>query len=107
MARLSFALPILDRCERPRTASVRAWRFQPGRFAHGPDEKCGMTGRTPGCWLMTLSFQIESPSLGRGVPPLQLRKGGRRVKRGDGESHGTVRPCQTMLREKMTAPCPA
>src|SRR5436190_7489784 len=70
MARLSFALPILDRCERPRTASVRAWRLQPGRLAQGPDEKCGMTGRTPGGLLMTLSFQIEAPRWGgvaRGV----------------------------------------
>jgi hypothetical protein len=48
MARLSFALPTFDRCERPRTASVRAWRLQPGRLAQGPDEKCGTTGRTPG-----------------------------------------------------------
>src|SRR6476646_4433383 len=64
MARLSFALPILDRCERPSTASVSAWRLQPGRLAHGPDEKCGMTGRTPGGLLMTLSFQIEAPRWG-------------------------------------------
>src|ERR1051325_11685604 len=64
MARLSFALPILDRCERPRTASVRAWRLQPGRLAQGPDEKCGMTGRTPGGLLMALSFQIEAPRWG-------------------------------------------
>src|SRR6188472_3775738 len=62
MARLSFALPILDRCERPRTASVRAWRLQPGRLAQGPDEKCGMTGRTPGLvFAMCLSFQIGAP----------------------------------------------
>jgi hypothetical protein len=45
---LSFALPALDRCERPRTASVRTWRLQPGRLAQGPDEKCGVAGRTPG-----------------------------------------------------------
>ena len=64
MARLSFALPILDRCERPRTASVRACRLQPGRLAQGPDEKCGMTGRTPGVLLMALSFQIEAPRWG-------------------------------------------
>src|SRR6185312_34592 len=82
MARFSFALPILARCERPRTASVRAWRLQPGRLAQGPDEKCGMTGRTPGvALLITLSFQIESPSVGRGVPPTGLRKSGARVKR--------------------------
>jgi hypothetical protein len=27
---------------------VRFCRLQPGRFAHGPDEKCGLAGRTPG-----------------------------------------------------------
>jgi hypothetical protein len=53
MARLSFALPIFDRCERPRTASVRAERLQPGRLAQGPEEKCGTAGRTAGiAWLM-------------------------------------------------------
>src|SRR5829696_6158935 len=81
MARLSFALPILDRCERPRTASVRAWRLQPGRLAQGPDEKCGVTGRTPGGLLMTLSFQIESPSVGKGGPRTEIRKDEARVKR--------------------------
>src|SRR5882757_3745070 len=81
MARLSFALPILDRCERPRTASVRAWRLQPGRLAQGPDEKCGVTGRTPGGLLMTLSFQIESPSVGRGGPRTEIRKDSADVKR--------------------------
>src|SRR4249919_3539646 len=64
MARLSFALPILDRCERPRTASVRVWRLQPGRLAQGPDEKCGITGRMPGGLLMSLSFQIEASRCG-------------------------------------------
>jgi hypothetical protein len=27
---------------------VRTWRLQPGRLAQGPDEKCGIVGRTPG-----------------------------------------------------------
>src|SRR5207237_9360145 len=48
IARLSFALPILDRWERPRTASVRVWRLQPGRLAQGPEEECGTDGRTGG-----------------------------------------------------------
>src|SRR5262245_9177566 len=65
MARLSFALPSLARCERPRAASVRAWRLQPGRLAQGPDEKCGVTGRTPGFGIvMTLPFQIGAPRWG-------------------------------------------
>src|SRR5262245_27859389 len=64
MARLSFALPLLERCERPSAASVRAWRLQPGRLAQGPEEKCGMAGRTPGILVMALSFQIEAPRWG-------------------------------------------
>src|SRR4029078_5625495 len=65
MARFSFALPILDRWERPRTASVRFWRLQPGRLAHGPDEKCGVAGRTPGLVaVISLSFQIGAPRWG-------------------------------------------
>ena len=52
MARLSLALPIFDRCERPKTASVRACRLHPGRLAQGPEEKCGVAGRTPGFWLV-------------------------------------------------------
>src|SRR5262249_30035855 len=73
MARLSFALPILDRCERPRTASVRICRLQPGRLAHGPDEKCGITGRTPGLVAVMLSILPDRrPSLGRGVPLAEI-----------------------------------
>src|ERR1044072_6620972 len=68
MARLSFALPTFDRCERPRTASVRFWRFQPGRLAHGPDEKCGVAGRTPGLVVAISILPDRRPSLGRGVP---------------------------------------
>src|SRR5205085_10774992 len=59
----------------------RAWRLQPGRLAQGPDEKCGVTGRMPGRLLMTLSFQIESPSVGRGGPRTEIRKDGVYVKR--------------------------
>src|SRR3954465_11836621 len=74
MARLSFALPILDRCERPRTASVRAWRLQPGRFAQGPDEKCGLTGRTPGfVFAIVSTLPDRRLSLGRGVPLTGIR----------------------------------
>src|SRR3954468_6859038 len=82
MARLSFALPILDRCERPRTASVRAWRLPPGRLAQGPDEKCGMTGRPPGGFAMSPILPDRCPSVGKGVPPLDLRKGQAVVKLG-------------------------
>src|SRR6185312_17028514 len=81
MARLSFALPGFERCERPRTASVRAWRLQPGRLAHGPDEKCGMTGRMPGGFAISPILPDRCPSVGKGVPPLDLRKAKARVKR--------------------------
>src|SRR4029078_7863085 len=69
MARLSFALPALARCERPRNASVRACRLQPGRLAQGPDEKCGVTGRTPGLVVVIWSILPDGcPSVGKGVP---------------------------------------
>jgi hypothetical protein len=45
-------LPIFERCERARTASVRACRLQPGRLAQGPEEKCGTRGRTDGIAVM-------------------------------------------------------
>src|SRR3954471_3291712 len=48
IASLSLALPIFARCERPRAASLRFWAFQPGRLAHGPEEKCGTLGREAG-----------------------------------------------------------
>src|SRR5215467_9601391 len=72
MARLSFALPALDRCERPRNASVRAWRLQPGRLAQGPDEKCGVAGRTPGLVAVISTLPDRRPSLGRGVPLAEI-----------------------------------
>src|SRR6478752_4213575 len=73
MARLSFALPILDRCDRPRTASVRFCRLQPGRLAQGPDEKCGVAGRTPGFVAVIVSILPDRrPSLGKGVPLAEI-----------------------------------
>ena len=44
----SFALPGFERCERPSTASLSASVLQPGRFAHGPEEKKGRSGRRVG-----------------------------------------------------------
>src|SRR5262245_54452832 len=63
MARLSFALPIFDRCERPRTASVRACRLQPGRLAQGPVEKCGTVGRVAGSG-MAIAYPSRYSALG-------------------------------------------
>src|SRR5215469_16200739 len=75
MARLSFALPSLARCERPRAASVRAWRLQPGRLAQGPDEKCGVTGRTAGIGFVMSSILPDGrPSVGKGVPWPRIKK---------------------------------
>src|ERR1700712_747118 len=82
MARLSFALPTFARCERPSAESVRAWRDQPGRLAQGPDEKCGVTGRTPGFTSVIASILPDGcPSVGKGVPPPEIVKRTRFVKR--------------------------
>src|SRR5215475_178345 len=102
MARLSFALPAFDRCERPRTASVRAWRLQPGRFAQGPEEKCGTVGRVAGILAISSILPDRRPSVGRGVPPMGLRKGGAVVKpfavrpRGHGAS---CRACTELMQQ--------
>src|SRR3954469_20552047 len=42
------ALAGLARCERPTSADFSASVVQPGRFAHGPDEKFGLAGFTAG-----------------------------------------------------------
>src|SRR5581483_2305660 len=82
MARLSFALPILARWERPSAASVRVCRLQPGRLAQGPEEKCGIAGRTPGFDAVMWSILPDScPSVGRGVPLTEIGQSGRGVNR--------------------------
>src|SRR6478609_11160007 len=70
MACLSLLLPTLARCERPSGASESASSDQPGRFEQGPEEKWVLFGRTSGfaVFAMMLSFQIDGPSLGKGVP---------------------------------------
>src|SRR4029077_8092415 len=65
---MSFALPIFARCERPRTASVRAERLQPGRLAQGPEEKCGTSGRTVGIALLMIYPSRWAPLGGEGCP---------------------------------------
>ena len=42
--------PILERCERPRTALERFSGFHPGCLAHGPEEKSGHAGFMAGFW---------------------------------------------------------
>ena len=44
MTSLIRALAGLERCERPTCALLSASDDQPGRFAHGPDEKWGRAG---------------------------------------------------------------
>src|SRR5215475_9431104 len=58
----SLALPSLARCERPTHAAFSASSDQPGRFAQGPEEKCGIRGRRFGraCAVM-LPFLPEWP----------------------------------------------
>src|SRR6516225_6527275 len=82
MARLSFALPIFDRCERPNTASVRAERLQPGRLAQGPDEKCGTVGRTVGLAVVIAASgqtPLKTPRKEGASPRRDLGKCPRRV----------------------------
>ncbi len=44
----SRCLGAFARCERPSSAPESASSDQPGRFAQGPEEKCGRRGRTLG-----------------------------------------------------------
>src|ERR1700678_3229420 len=68
-ASLSLALPIFARCERPRAASLRTEGDQPGRFAHGPEEKQGLTGRTPGAVVAMMSHPFRwKPLVGERCP---------------------------------------
>src|SRR5512147_426350 len=72
MTSASFALPIFDRCERPRAASLRISGVQPGRLAQGPEEKNGRNGRVSGRFICR-PFQNESAPVGeRGPPQIML-----------------------------------
>ena len=44
IASFSRARPSIERCERPDKTPSSAAVVQPGRLAHGPDEKCGRAG---------------------------------------------------------------
>src|SRR5205809_690753 len=69
MARLSRALPSLERCERPVSACLRSWGVQPGILAQGPDEKCGFAGHTAGFAMLIRSILPDGPPLvGEGCP---------------------------------------
>src|SRR5690606_26948909 len=91
MARASFSLPTLARCERPRGASLRASSFQPGRLAQGPEEKLGFAGRVAGAASLVIYFlssQIARSSVGRSGPLLELSEepAWRKAKSGEEEN---------------------
>src|SRR3954447_24843000 len=60
IASLSLPLPSFARCERPSAASLRLLGLQPGRFAHGPEEKYGAAGRDVG--FETVMFTLRRPA---------------------------------------------
>src|SRR4051794_14171081 len=55
MTSASRASPAFDRCDRPSSAPDRATGDQPGRLAHGPDEKQGLAGRWVGLIIPSLT----------------------------------------------------
>src|ERR1700733_8384418 len=69
IAGLSRALPIFARCERPSAASLRTVGDQPGRLAHGPEEKQEFAGRTPGVLVVMTSHPFRwKPLVGERCP---------------------------------------
>src|SRR5262249_36142683 len=48
MASFNLSRPSAERCDRPTRALPSAFGRQPGRFAHGPDEKNGLSGLVSG-----------------------------------------------------------
>ena len=55
MVWLIFDFAGLERCDLPRTASLRMAGDQPGRFVVGPDEKNGNAGRTAGLGCVVIA----------------------------------------------------
>src|SRR5580692_1191833 len=67
MAACRRALPILERCERPRTADLRFSADHPGRLAQGPEENSARAGRMAG---LASVFTAMSPILADGLRPV-------------------------------------
>src|SRR5580704_19744423 len=67
MAACRRALPILERCERPRTADLRFSADHPGRLAQGPEENSARAGRMAG---LAKVFTAMSPILADGLRPV-------------------------------------
>src|SRR5262245_59868263 len=82
MASLRRALPSLARCERPRKALSRFCQDQPGRLAHGPEEKKGLTGRLVGFVVEVISPTLPDrmPLVGEGWPAAGMLENARKVK---------------------------
>ena len=58
MRSLNFFFAIVDRCDRPIQAPFKTAGVQPGRFAHGPDEKKGTRGKAVG--FIICSFELHT-----------------------------------------------
>ena len=56
MTLLNFFFAAVDLCDRPTQAPFKAAGVQPGRFAHGPDEKNGTRGKAVG--FIRCSFEL-------------------------------------------------
>jgi hypothetical protein len=90
IANLRRALPSLARCDRPRNALSIILEDQPGRFAQGPEEKCGRAGRPAGFVVMSIhSFQNGRAPLGGRVPLALSRETGFFVKSFSQAQHAT------------------
>src|SRR5690606_1803170 len=106
MARASFSLPTLARCERPRGASLRASSFQPGRLAQGPEEKLGFAGRVAGAASLVIYFlssQIARSSVGRSGPLLELSEEPAWRKAKSGEDENKRRDLRSRLNHRWLA----
>src|SRR5262249_30481494 len=72
------AKPGAERCDRPTSAPDKACGDQPGRLAHGPDEKHGLAGRRVGFMTPSLPHKIRPRATGvacGGEPYVRARDG--------------------------------
>ena len=56
MTSLNFFFAVVDLCDRPTQAQFKTSGVQPGRLAHGPDEKKGTRGKAVG--FIICSFEL-------------------------------------------------
>ena len=94
---MSLVLPTAARWLRPRAASASLFNSKMGGLAHGPEEKRGFAGRVAGCSIaITATLPDKRLSLGRGVPPPELKREGPTRNRNSGTktAHQTERPTE-------------